>query len=229
MHKRNHLTRLAIAATVLLATAGLAWAGSHTWRVNELFSDASGTIQFVELKECCGGNFETGAPGHNVTSLTKSYLIPGPALPPVTANRTLLFGTPAFAALPGAPPCDYVFPAGSVPFFSIVSDSVSYVPWDTMSFGPGGLPSDGVHSRNAGGVIACNSPKNFAGVTGSINVGCSLPGDVNGSGGTNGDDIPGFVRIALGAALPGDNAACAEYCTGTLPGNIAAFVADLLN
>ncbi len=57
---------------------------------------------------------------------------------------------------------------------------------------------------------------------------CSLPGDVDGSNGVDGNDIPGFVRVKLGDANPGDLASCADYGTGTLDGDVAAFVADLL-
>ncbi len=58
---------------------------------------------------------------------------------------------------------------------------------------------------------------------------CSLLGDVNVDGTVDGDDIPGFVRAKLGQpAEPGENQACADYGTGTLAGDIDAFIADLL-
>jgi len=56
---------------------------------------------------------------------------------------------------------------------------------------------------------------------------CALLGDVDGSGLVNGLDVGGFVRVKLGAPLPGDNSACAAY-GGTLEDDIADFVADLL-
>ena len=139
----------------------------------------------------------------------------------------MLFATPAFAALPGVPTPDYILPAGSVPFFSINGDTVSYVPYGTMTFGSGALPIDGVNSLNAGGVIAAASPRNYAGTTASINL-CPLRGDMDGSGAVDGGDIAGFVRVILGAAQAGDRATCAEYCTGSIAGNVAAFITDLL-
>lgn len=57
---------------------------------------------------------------------------------------------------------------------------------------------------------------------------CALSGDVNGDAARNGLDIAGFIRVKLGLALLGDNAACADYSTGTLAGDIAAFTNDLL-
>jgi len=59
---------------------------------------------------------------------------------------------------------------------------------------------------------------------------CALLGDINGDGGVDGDDIPGFVRAKLGQpATPGENQDCANYDTESLAGDTAAFVADLLD
>ncbi|MFP6607219.1 MAG: hypothetical protein VCC19_11635, partial [Myxococcota bacterium] len=56
MSHRGSIRRLAFALG-LWATchAGPALAGIHTWDVNEVFSNADGTIQFVELWEAAGG------------------------------------------------------------------------------------------------------------------------------------------------------------------------------
>ncbi len=59
---------------------------------------------------------------------------------------------------------------------------------------------------------------------------CALAGDVNQDGLVNGADIAGFVRAKLGEApLPGELPACADFGTGTLDGDVAAFIAALLN
>ncbi len=59
---------------------------------------------------------------------------------------------------------------------------------------------------------------------------CVLLGDMNGDGMVDGSDVPGFVRAKLGQpAMPGDNAACADYQTGSTAGDVAAFVDDLLS
>jgi len=59
--------------------------------------------------------------------------------------------------------------------------------------------------------------------------GCPLLGDVNGDTMVDGEDIAGFTRVKLGTPEPGDVAACANYGTGTLETDIAAFVDDLIN
>lgn len=59
--------------------------------------------------------------------------------------------------------------------------------------------------------------------------GCAMLGDINGDGRTDGADIAGYIRVKLGSPAPGDNLACADYGTGSVAGDTAAFVADLLN
>ena len=160
-------------AFALLVALGLsstpARAGSHTWDVNEVFSDATGQVQFVELVEANGTPGETGVPGHNMTSNAKVFTIVGPALAPPTSNKFYLIATAAFAALPGAPTPDAIIPAGVLPFFfSTSGDTVTYVPWDALTFGA--VPTDGTTSLKADLTTGLNSPTNYAGVTGSVDA-----------------------------------------------------------
>lgn len=61
-------------------------------------------------------------------------------------------------------------------------------------------------------------------------AGCALTGDLNGDGLVDGGDIGGYVRAKLGQApLPGENPDCADYGSGTIAGDNALFIADLLN
>ena len=57
-----------VAGFCLLVSPGAAHAGIHTWDVGEVFSNADGTIQFVELVEAGGGNGETGVSGGTIPS-----------------------------------------------------------------------------------------------------------------------------------------------------------------
>jgi serralysin len=231
--RANRFKQLSCSAAALIVTANAAMvmAGAHTWDVVELFSNADGTIQFVELREMGGGQFETGVNGHLITSTDtgNAYTVPGGPLATPTSFRNLLFATPAFAALPGAPTPDFIFPANMVPFFETDGDIVSYNPYDSFSFAIDTLPTDGVHSLLKNLTTPCNTPTNYAGQTGTVNTACSLRGDVDSSGTRNADDIAAFIRVKLGTPGGGDNAACAEYCTGTLGGDVQGFVNDLLS
>ena len=145
---------------------------SHLWIVNELFSDPDGLFQFIELWECCGSPIETQIGGLNVFSLSHSFVFPSD-ITGNTAHRFLLLATANFAALPGAPTPDHIIPPN---FFSVTSDTVRWYiyPNATVSFGPGQLPLDGVHSLNHDLTTGVNSPTNYAGQSGSVNL-ASVP------------------------------------------------------
>jgi hypothetical protein len=158
----------ALAAALGLPSAP-AHAGSHTWDVNEVFSDSTGQVQFVELVEANGTPGETGVPGHTMTSNSKSFTIVGAPLAPPTSNKFYLIATAAFAALPGAPTPDAIIPPAALPFFfSTSGDTVTYVPWDALAFGA--VPTDGTTSLNGDLTTGLNSPTNYAGVSGSVDA-----------------------------------------------------------
>ena len=142
--------------------------GSHLWIVNELFSSIDGTVQFIELWECCGSTIETQMAGKDVFSNSHTFTFPA-NLEGDTAYRYLLLGTAAYAALPGVPPPDYIIPAN---FFSRTSDTVRwhFYPDATLTYTAGQLPLDGHLSLNFDHTTSANSPTNWAGQTGIVNL-----------------------------------------------------------
>ena len=175
MKQMMRLRQFAAVLGLFALSGGMAFAGGHTWRVAEVFSNASGTIQFIELWESGGGAGEIGTAGHQVTSNTRSFTIPANVASPTTFKRILL-ATPAFAALPGAPTPDYTFPVGSVPFFNPTGgDTIRYVALDTWVIPAGGIPTDGVNSLNRTGGILANTPTNYAGASATINANPPAP------------------------------------------------------
>jgi hypothetical protein len=233
-NQKNNSAAFILAAGVVLTIGAMAYAGGHTWRFNEIFSNAAGNIQYIEFRESLGGAGEVAVNGHTINTLTPpvhSYVIPPPSVVPPTGFKTFLIATPDCAALPGFPAPDRILPAASVPFFSVVNDTISVPGWPpNMVYAAGQLPTDGVHSRNViGPVIACNTPTNYAGATITLNLGCSVMGDVDGSGILDGNDVAAYVRVILNTPILGDNAACAEYCLGTVEANTDAFVNALVS
>ena len=168
--------RFAVALALCALASRGAYAGSHTWKVNEVFSNADGTIQFIELREWGGGTGEIAIANHHLASNLNSYLIPSNLVAP-TSFKSLLFATPAFASLPGAPAPDFIFPASSVPFFSIAggADTFRYIPIDAWSVPAGMIPLDGYLSLNRDGEEMPNSPTNYAGDTATIDLRPSPP------------------------------------------------------
>jgi hypothetical protein len=174
-----------IAAALLLCalmTRG-AFAGAHTWKVNEVYTDATGLIQFIELRESGGGTTEIGTGGRQVTSSSQSYTITSNVASPTTF-KSILIATPGYAALSGVPVPDFIIPAGSVPFFDVTfSNNMQYVPFDSWVIPADTIPTDGTLSYNRSGGALTNSPTNYAGVTGTVNLTPPAPPAVPDGGG----------------------------------------------
>lgn len=193
--------------TLLFALAGApVFAGAHTWDVNEIFSNADGTIQFVELREANGTPGETGVSSQTLRSLTVTHNI-DVIIDPPTTNKFLLFATAGFAALPGAPTPDEIIPNN---FLSVVQDTIFYGPYDSLAFGSGQLPTDGIMSFNDNAVIAVNSPTNYAGTTGSVDVSPAPqpPAVPDGMGGSAPMDVTPLDLPASSVMISWDTSTC---------------------
>jgi hypothetical protein len=164
----------------LSSTAPAVLAGAHTWDVWEVFSNADGTVQFVEIRETGGGAFETGIGGHAMIAMPSgtSFTIPAGVASP-TSFKSYLIATSGFVGLPGAPTPNAIESDGFL--FTLTDTSMQYNPYDTATWTAGSLPLDGVHSLQRTGVggalaVAVNSPTNYAGQSGAINVIPGVPG-----------------------------------------------------
>jgi len=178
-----------VGTIVIFGLSPVVVAGSHTWEVWEVFSNADGTVQFVEIKETHGGTAETGLGGHTMISHPSGNSSPMNSVTGNTAFTYYLLGTAAFAALPGAPTPDKIIPAN---FIKLSTDtSMEYSFTNTATWTLGSLPTNGTSSLSRlvslGPLVSgTNSPTNFAGVTGTIDAsgGASLPGVPDGTTGT---------------------------------------------
>ena len=156
-----------LAALLVLAIALPCHAKNHLWKFTEFFSNLDGTIQFIEMQECCG-NDRRDADGHDVIqSDAHTFAFPNNLIGH-TAHRWVLIATQRFANLPGAPTPDYIMPDH---FFHPGGDTLRYrFGTDIVVLQPGALPHDGPHSldRNltTGALsVIVNDPINFAGAT----------------------------------------------------------------
>jgi len=149
-------------------------AGSHTWRIHEVFSDSSGTFQYIEMHQIAEGESEYHVGGKSFyTSLypySGNYTFSNDLEPPTGIGKKFLMATQAFADLPGTPTPDFIIPG---PFFSIDGDELRLSSYDTMSFASGQLPTDGTTSMNRDYTTATGTPTNYAGET--FNLGQSTP------------------------------------------------------
>src|SRR3954464_9242554 len=103
-----------LAGAVLALILGLARPASasfHTFGVNEVYSNASGTIQYIELHERLGADFEGFFNGVTLTSNGKTFTFPSELPSQSTANKFVPLGPAGFSATRGAPPADFPIPA----------------------------------------------------------------------------------------------------------------------
>ena len=171
----------------LLASAALlapsAQAAFHVFDIQEIFSNADGSVQFIELFSTSGGQqfvngqtirLEVASPVSTLGTFT--FPGDGPSSGTGTANKTYLIGTSNLTALYGVTP-DFVLPAN----FLLVGTGFSN---KRLNFAGGtdvvnllNLPLDGVGSLN--GLIGNNTstntsvnaqatPMNYAGATFTI-------------------------------------------------------------
>lgn len=148
-----------------------AHAAFHLWTVREVFTNADGSIQYIELFTTSEG--QTAVSGHTVTAtsdgVTNTFTIPS-NVSGSTTNRALLFATPGFANIPGAPTPDFILPCG--PFFQpgATSITIAFPGADSLTFAGSELPVDGalsLHDSMPAGTATlasdANSPENLAG------------------------------------------------------------------
>lgn len=172
----------ALTLLLFLLGAASARAASHQWRFNELFSSADGTIQFIEMQECCGFTQEWELQTKWILTVHADHKYTFRSnLTGNTANKYLLLATQGFANIPGAPAPDIIIPNGFLP---VGGDTLEYAPYystATRVYGP--LPLDGVTALEVGpgqdGISetsddiyapAVNSPTNYSGQSGSIDL-----------------------------------------------------------
>ena len=143
-----------------------AQAAFHLWTLNEIYTNSSGSLQFIELKDPSGGQNIIGGQQISVSNVgntqTHVFTLPAGNLPGNTFNHDLLFGTTAIQAS-GGPSPDFIIPdnflfsgGGTINFFGANSGAYS------------ALPTDSVLSRTWAGGDAVNSPQNFAGQVGVV-------------------------------------------------------------
>ena len=138
----------------------------HTYTLSELYSNADGSIQFIELSN---GNFagQSFWTGHNLTvtqgSSTHVFTFPNDLPHTSTGNTKVLVATQAFADLGIVRP-DYIVPANFL--FVAGAATVNFGGVDAISYTT--LPTDGIQSldRNLSAIV--NSPTNFARATGTV-------------------------------------------------------------
>jgi len=154
---------------IAFSCASAAHAGHHSWDFTEVFSNSDGTVQYIEM--FCPNNGETGLGPFTITAGANTFNFVT-NLSGTTANTWVLIATSNFGALSGAVTPDYILPSGS--FFSTAGGTLTYAGGaDTWAYGA--VPTDGVNALQRNGSSATNSPTNFAGASGSVDLSAAVP------------------------------------------------------
>jgi hypothetical protein len=165
-----------VPALLLLSLSSTARGEFHTLQIEQIFSNADGTVQFVVLHETLGLNGEGFLGGHTLTAMsgagTHTFVFPtnlpggtcdvyGCGSSP-TANARVLVATQGFAALGLVTP-DYVMPNGFLP---LSNGTINYAGVDQVSYMS--IPSDGVTAVTRNGSARQNVATNFNGQSASV-------------------------------------------------------------
>jgi hypothetical protein len=163
---------------VSAAAAHVAWATFHTYQIDEIFSNADGTVQFVVLHEVAGMNGQNFLAGHTFTSMsggaTKTYTFPTNLpggmdggygmMQASTAFSRVLIATQGFADLGVVTP-DYVIPNGFLP---LANGTINYAGVSQATYPS--LPTDGVTALSISGMTVQNLATNYAGASASVSA-----------------------------------------------------------
>ncbi|HEX9302067.1 MAG TPA: hypothetical protein VF959_06920 [Casimicrobiaceae bacterium] len=173
------LHSLLAAACLLTASASLA--AFHLFSIEQIYSNADGTIQFIVLTcppaSCANGeNFWAGSATLTSThaGTTKTFTASSNLPSSATVGKKVLVATPGFAALGLVAP-DYTIPNGFLP---TDSGTIGYVS-SSITYKAGELPTDGANALYIDGSVKTNLATNFAGASASVTPSGPPPAAVN--------------------------------------------------
>jgi hypothetical protein len=180
MPRRSVCSFLLATACVLAAMPAQAF--FHEWEIKEVYTNADGTMQYVELQAFLSTEIVANGAQIVATSdgVTRTFSFPGD-LTGNTQDRHLLIASPGFERLVGAVTPDFYLPSGL--FFDPDAASItitithpSLPVIDTMTFAGAALPLNGrdsltdttIHTPTTTLVAGQSSPTNYAGAAGAL-------------------------------------------------------------
>jgi hypothetical protein len=160
---------IALATTLGLLFASTSQAAHHLWVFNEIFSNASGSVQYIRMFTSASGEPSVGAFGITSGPNTFNFVTNLPSS--ATANTSILIATSNFASIPGGVTPDYIIPAN---FLNTGGGTLNYAS-GVQIWTYGAMPTDGFTALHRDGSTGPDAPVNFAGASGHVNVANGLP------------------------------------------------------
>ena len=158
-------------ATMLLGVVAVpADAAFHLFRIDQVYSSADSTVQYVVLRESTGSNGENFWAGQRLETTSaggakQQFVFPSNLPSSSTASRRVLVATASFAALHLVTP-DYTVPDGFIPRGGGKVEYAGGV--DEVDFPA--LPTDGATAFDRNNQPVAATPTNFAGATATLTV-----------------------------------------------------------
>ena len=165
-----HAMRALAAAGLLLALTSAARAAVPSFQIDQVFSNADGSVQYVILHESAGQNGQNAFKGLTLTATqgarATTFTFPADLPSATTSRKSVLIATAGYVALAAtqaefaAAPPDYVIP---VRFLPTAGGTLDFAGADTFSYDA--LPGDGISALYRTGEIKDNAVQDFSGAT----------------------------------------------------------------
>ena len=184
--QRIYLTTFIAVCIAFGAPTRSAKAAFHLWQVKEVFSNADGSVQFVEMSDSFSGETFVGNLTLTANSDGNIKTFTFPSNLSTNTPGSMLIATSGFGSLPGGVTPDFTFSQGGVSgtFFNPNATNLTFTyngSGDSMAFTGASLPKDGIHSLTDAGAVGfppgtpnissgINSPTNLLGNSGSVNL-----------------------------------------------------------
>jgi hypothetical protein len=169
-HSRQALRVLLCA---LAGVTSVAFAAGPSFQIQQVFSNADGTVQFVLLREAAGQNGQDQLAGRTLTAthagVTATFTFPANLPAANTANRAVLIATQGYVTTSGtvaefhAVVPDYVI---ADRFLSAEGGTIDFAGVDHVDYPP--LPNDGFSAFYRNGTTRDNAVSNFGGAAAAL-------------------------------------------------------------
>ena len=164
-------------AVMLAVASTTASAAFHLFTVEQVYSNADGTVQFIVLHNNTNANNEHLLGNHELISTgpgpTQTFTFPSNLPSSQTAFKRVLIATPGFAALGLVTP-DYIIPSG---FVQRPNGAINFADLSVLAYS--NLPTNGVQAVNPFGAPIQNVATNFAGQSASVSPTAGPPPGLN--------------------------------------------------
>ena len=176
MHCRQRCLSTRVAGSIIVTAAASmspAFADFDQWQISELFSNAEGSVQYIELKTAASNQLDLSGltlVASDASGSQQNSLVFGANLAGETLNSKLLIATPSFVQSTGLS-ADFEIANG---FLFTEGGSLNFANGTaTLNYGAAQLAKNGVQSMDSNLAPQLPDPTNFAGLSATVSLSLS--------------------------------------------------------